>query len=100
MSDVLVTSRPAGSKKAFKNTWEPASHVTAEWLHFAASPVFGVMTLLAAFDGGQQDVLCAAMQHASPLGGMVPMYLLMTAFHAGPWLKLMARGGRIGSRRF
>jgi len=24
------------------------------------------------------------------LGGMVPMYLLMSAFHSAPWLKLIA----------
>jgi hypothetical protein len=44
--------------------------------------------LTAAFDG-RPDVLCAALQGASPLSGMVPMYLLMSAFHVGPWLKLI-----------
>jgi hypothetical protein len=34
---------------------------------------------------------CSMMPDASPLGGMVPMYLLMSAFHAGPWLKLISR---------
>jgi hypothetical protein len=34
------------------------------------------------------DVLCAA---ASPLSGMVPMYVLMSVFHAPPWLKLLSR---------
>jgi hypothetical protein len=33
-------------------------------------------------------MLCGA---TSRLGGMVPMYLLMSAFHLPPWLKLMAR---------
>jgi hypothetical protein len=29
------------------------------------------------------------------MGGMVPMYLLMSAFHSAPWLKLISgrRGG-------
>jgi hypothetical protein len=27
---------------------------------------------------------------ASPLIGMVPMYLLMSAFHLAPWLKLIS----------
>jgi hypothetical protein len=26
-----------------------------------------------------------------PLNGMVPMYVLMSLFHASPWLKLLAR---------
>jgi hypothetical protein len=37
--------------------------------------------------GGAPDMLCSA----SPLTGMVPMYLLMSAFHAAPWLKLLSR---------
>ena len=99
MSDALMTSQLAGSRKVLVNNWGPAGRVAAEWLCFAAAPTFAVMALLTAFDGGQQDLLCAAMQHVSPLGGMVPMYVLMTAFHAGPWLKLTSRRRRIGSRR-
>jgi hypothetical protein len=37
--------------------------------------------------GGAPDMLCSV----SPLTGMVPMYLLMSAFHATPWLKLLSR---------
>jgi hypothetical protein len=61
----------------------------AEWLGLAAAPTFAIMALLTALGGGQQDVFCA-MQHSSPLGGMVPMYLLMSAFHSAPWLKLIS----------
>ena len=57
----------------------------ADWLHLAATPDFAAMALLTAFSGG--DMLCGA---ASPLGGMMPMYLLMSAFHLPPWLRLMA----------
>ena len=32
------------------------------------------------------SALCAAQ---SPLSGMVPMYVLMSAFHLAPWLKLV-----------
>jgi len=78
MSDAVVTSRPANAKEAF-----------AAGLHLAATPVFALMALLSAVGGNQPDTLCAAMTHASPLGGMTPMYLLMSVFHAAPWLKLM-----------
>ena len=81
MSDAVVTSRPANAKEAF-----------AAGLHLAATPAFALMALLTALGGGRADMLCAAMPHASPLAGMVPMYLLMSVFHAAPWLKLM--GGR------
>ena len=33
----------------------------------------------------------------SPLSGMVPMYLLMSAFHLAPWLKLVS-SRRSGAR--
>jgi hypothetical protein len=33
--------------------------------------------------------LCS-IANASPLSGMVPMYLLMSVFHLPPWLKLIA----------
>ena len=63
----------------------------ADWLCLAAAPTFAIMALLAAVvGGGKLDPLCSAAHGASPLGGMVPMYLLMSAFHSSPWLKLMS----------
>ncbi|HWE73764.1 MAG TPA: hypothetical protein VG328_11440 [Stellaceae bacterium] len=59
----------------------------AAWLHLAAAPSFAAMAALAAMLGGPA-MICG--QPASPLTGMVPMYLLMSAFHAAPWLKLIA----------
>ncbi len=71
----------------------------ADWLCLAAAPTFAIMALLTSvFGGGPIDVLCAASHEASPLGGMVPMYALMSAFHAAPWLKLISRR-RSGIRR-
>jgi hypothetical protein len=68
-------------------------------LALAASPTFAIMALLTGvLAGGQSDVLCLAAQGASPLAGMVPMYLLMSAFHSAPWLKLISRR-RSGARR-
>ena len=66
----------------------------ADWLCLAAAPTFAVMALLTAvFSGGAPDMLCSA-QGASPLGGMTAMYLLMSAFHSAPWLKLiLSRSG-------
>jgi hypothetical protein len=63
-----------------------------ECLSLAAAPTFALMALLTGVAGGPQDIVCAAAQDASPLSGMLPMYVLMSAFHLGPWLKLMARG--------
>ena len=68
-----------------------AARGTADWLSLAATPTFAVMALLTAAFGGTPDVLCAALQGTSPLSGMVPMYLLMSAFHLAPWLKLIVR---------
>jgi hypothetical protein len=63
----------------------------AGWLSLAAAPTFAMMALLTAvLDGGAPDMLCSAARHASPLSGMVPMYVLMSAFHAAPWLKLIS----------
>jgi hypothetical protein len=68
------------------------AHPAAEWLCFAAAPTFATMALLTgAFDVGPPDMLCSATQHASPLNGVVVMYLLMSAFHSAPWLKLISR---------
>jgi hypothetical protein len=58
-------------------------------LALAASPTFAIMALLTGvLGGGPTEMLCSAA-HVSPLGGMVTMYLLMSAFHAAPWLKLI-----------
>jgi hypothetical protein len=63
----------------------------AEWLGLAAAPAFAVMALLTGVPGGgQMAMICAAAQEPSFLSGMVPMYLLMSAFHSAPWLKLVS----------
>jgi hypothetical protein len=69
----------------------------AGWLCLAATPTFAIMALLTGvLAGGPMDMLCSA-GHESPLSGMVPMYLLMSAFHSAPWLKLVS-GRRSGAR--
>jgi hypothetical protein len=58
-------------------------------LRLAATPTFAGMALFASgVDGRGMETLCSAGP-MSPLSGMVPMYLLMSAFHSPPWLKLM-----------
>ena len=68
---------------------DPATaHGVAEWLRLAATPTFAIMALLTALVGSQMDWLCSSGQGA-PLNGMVTMYMLMSAFHSPPWLKLI-----------
>ncbi len=63
---------------------------TADWLSLAAAPTFAAMALLTGVvESAAPDTLCSA-QGGSPLAGMVPMYLLMSAFHSAPWLKLIS----------
>jgi hypothetical protein len=71
----------------------------ADFLYLAAAPTFAIMALLTGvLGGGSPDMICSAAQDASPLSGMVPMYMLMCAFHSAPWLKLISRR-RSGARR-
>ena len=78
--------------------WAPAAGL-ARWLAFAASPTFAAMALQTlASSAGSMDAICAAGR-LSPLSGMAPMYLLMSAFHSGPWLGLIPRRARRGDRR-
>jgi hypothetical protein len=82
---IILSGRQIASRKTKRGM--------ADWLCLAASPVFAVMALLAQGDGGK-DMICSAVMDASPfsgLGGMVPMYLLMSLFHSPPWLKLIFR---------
>jgi hypothetical protein len=61
----------------------------ADCLSLAAAPTFAVMALLTAAGGGPLDGFCSSAG-GSPLTGMAAMYVLMSAFHAGPWLRLIA----------
>jgi hypothetical protein len=70
---------------------QPAAFDPAGWLGLAAAPTFAAMALLTSAAGSEADVMCSTMHGASRLGGMVPMYALMSAFHAAPWLKLISR---------
>jgi hypothetical protein len=91
VSEICSVSAAAGTSRV-------AAHRLARWLALAATPTFAIMAVLTAVLGGDPaDMLCSAGGGLS-LGGMVPMYLLMSAFHASAWLRLMSerrgRGGR------
>lgn len=76
-------------------TW--LGHGISRGLSLAAAPTFAAMALLtAASGGGPMDALCSSQggqggPGASPFSGMVLMYVLMSVFHAAPWLKLLHR---------
>jgi hypothetical protein len=63
------------------------ARVAADWLGLAAAPAFATMALMTVCLGGGMEPVCSA--HGSLMSGMIPMYLLMSAVHAGPWLRLI-----------
>ena len=68
---------------------------TTHLLSLVAAPTFAIMAFLTGIqDSGMQGMLCAATHGGSPLTGMVPMYLLMSAFHLAPWLRLITNWRR------
>ena len=75
-----------------------AARRAAVWLSLGAAPTFAFMAALTAMLCiGIHEMSCSAASHTSALSGMVPMYVLMSAFHFAPWLKLISRrrsGGR------
>ena len=73
------------------------ARLIACWLSLAAAPTFATMALGSFLFGNQLDMLCAAMQGPSRISGMTVMYLLMSAFHVAPWLRLIS--GRRKRRR-
>jgi hypothetical protein len=76
----IVTRYPEGA--------DAAAHI-ANWLSLAAAPTFAAMALLTSTLGAP-DLSCAP-GGAAALTGMAPMYLLMSAVHLAPWLRLIAR---------
>ena len=78
--------------EAYTGGGNAAALGAADWLCLAAAPTFATMALLTGLlGGGPPDMFCAGAQDASVLSGMVPMYVLMSAVHSAPWLKLISR---------
>lgn len=74
--------------------WRTIARGAADTLHLAAAPAFALMAVLAAVqEGGAHQMTCMGMADASPLNSMALMYLLMSVFHAAPWMKLATRRG-------
>jgi hypothetical protein len=81
MADTSISDHATGTK---------ASTLSAtDWLALAATPTFAIMALLTGFLGSEPGLLCLSAHDASPLSGMLAMYLLMSAFHSAPWFKLV-----------
>lgn len=68
--------------------------VAAHLVSLAAAPTFATMALLTAASDRAHEVTGSTAHDASPLGGMVLMYVLMGVFHTAPWLKRFSRGRR------
>ncbi len=71
-----------------------AASGAAGGLGLAAAPTFAIMALWTGLFSGQPDMLCMAMHGSSPMSGMTLMYLLMSLFHAAPWLRLISNQRR------
>ena len=83
-----MTTDTVGRREGWRGA---AGFGIAEGLCLAAAPTFAAMALLTgALGGGHPDSLCSSARDASPLGGMASMYLLMSAFHSAPWLRLVS----------
>lgn len=70
-------------------TADTAASRAAHWLGLGAAPAFAIMAALTALFRDDMPMICSS--DAFPLSGMIPMYVLMSVFHSGPWLKLLAR---------
>jgi len=94
----MMTATQCETAGTYAGGGHAAAFGAADLLSFAAAPTFAAMALLTGvFGGGPMDMLCSATHGASPMNGMVSMYLLMSAFHLAPWMRLIS--GRRGAGR-
>ena len=95
----MTRSYPAGATGGDNREAEggTAALGLARCLSLAAAPTFATMALLTL--GAPSDMICSAGQ-GFPLGGMAPMYVLMSAFHLAPWLKLVSSRRRPGNHQY
>ncbi len=67
---------------------------TATWLSYVAAPAFATMAVLGGVLDDESASICSSNHGGVPLMGMVSMYVLMSIFHLGPWLKVVAKYNR------
>ena len=87
--DIHAVNAPQGARVDGNRTGAVVATLTNA-LYLAATPTFAIMAVLTSVSGNA-DMMCSATHDAWQLGGMVPMYALMSAFHAGPWLRRIFR---------
>jgi len=67
-------------------------------LALAPTPIFALLASVSASqETSLQSLICSA-GHSSPLTGMVSMYVLMSVFHAAPWVELLRKNVPRGCR--
>lgn len=62
----------------------------ARWLSLAAAPTFALMALVTGVQEANAAPLVCGPAPATPISGMMVMYLLMAGFHLGPWLRRLS----------
>lgn len=67
----------------------PSAISIADGLALVASPIFTAMAALTGIPGNSPAERFCSAGHMSPLSGMATMYVLMGAFHAAPWIRLI-----------
>jgi hypothetical protein len=81
------TQTGAGASHARHENGNPKALGVAGWLALAAAPTFALMAWLTGVSDDPLGMSCPVMHGASPLSGMLPMYVLMSVFHAASWLR-------------
>ena len=93
----MTAAYPANSTVGASRDDEGATgaRAIAKWICLGATPTFAITALLTGVYGGGASAMIRST--VSPPSGMVPMYLLMSAFHSAPWLNLISNR-RSGAR--
>ena len=79
------------SSRVKRQSPSAVANTAAILLRFAAAPSFAAMAFVTGTaEAGSSEAICSTMHGASPVTGMAAMYLLMSLFHAAPWLALGA----------